>query len=97
MFSYLDTTSLLALGLAVCTASFFIASLMDGVLEGDGFGTTGNMVILVAGAFLGFYVGNLITPYGANAVYTAVAGVSGAFGSLAILAIMKALLSRFGY
>lgn len=97
MLNYLDTNMLVAVFMAVAVGSYFIGSLMDGVLEGDGFGKIGNMMILIAGAFLGFFLIEYIIPFGRSSVQVAVAGVSGGFLTLAFLSITKAILNKFGF
>ena len=96
MLNSLDTEMLVALFMFVAVASFFIGSMMHGVLEEDGFGTIGNMGILIAGAFFGFYAVDAMF-FGTSSVQIAVAGVSGGFITLAIMVISKALLNKFGY
>ncbi len=96
MLNSLDTEMFVALFMVVAVGSFFIGSMMHGVLEEDGFGTIGNMGVLMAGAFFGFYaVDNFF--YGTSSVQVAVAGVSGGFITLALMVISKALLNKFGY
>ncbi|TCD13690.1 hypothetical protein [Oricola cellulosilytica] len=93
----MDTTTLLMIGLIVCAGAYFIASAMDGVMGADGFGTVPNMVILLVGGFLGLYLMNWIhIPLG-DPTMQAVAGITGAFVSLAFLATIKAIASRLGY
>lgn len=97
MLNYLDTQTLMIVGLAITVGAFFIGSAMDGVLESLAFGTIGNMMILIAGAFLGLYLGDILLPYTHDAVYTAIVGVCGGFISLAVLMTLKAALSKFGF
>ncbi|MEM8540666.1 MAG: hypothetical protein AAGF25_06895 [Pseudomonadota bacterium] len=96
MLNSLDTEMLVVLFMIVAIGSFFIGSMMNGVLEEDGFGTIGNMGVLIAGAFFGFYAIDALL-YGTSSVQIAVAGVTGGFMTLAFTVITKALLNRFGY
>ncbi len=96
MLNSLETEMLVALFMIVAVGSFFIGSMMNGVLEEDGFGTIGNMGVLMAGSFFGFYAIDVLM-YGTNSVQIAVAGVSGGFITLALTVITKALLNKFGY
>lgn len=96
MLNALDTEMLVALFMIVAVCSFFIGSMMHGVLEEDGFGVIGNMGVMIAGAFFGFYAIDVFF-YGTNSVQIAVAGVTGGFMTLAITVISKALLNKFGF
>jgi len=96
MLNSLETEMLVVLFMFVAVGSFFIGSMMNGVLEEDGFGTIGNMGVLMAGAFFGFYAIDVLM-YGTNSVQIAVAGVTGGFMTLAFTVISKALLNKFGY
>ncbi|MFZ2101276.1 MAG: hypothetical protein WAU86_11995 [Oricola sp.] len=97
MFTNIDTSTLLVVGLAIAAGAYFLASAMDGVMGPDGFGTVPNMVILIAGAFLGLYAIDYLHLPAYNVTSQAVASISGAFTCLAMLATLKALASRFGY
>lgn len=96
MLNSLDTQMLVVLFMIVAVGSFFIGSMMHGVLEEDGFGTIGNMGVLIAGAFFGFYAIDIMM-YGTNSVQIAVAGVTGGFMTLALTVISKAVLNKLGY
>ncbi|MEM5502664.1 hypothetical protein [Ahrensia kielensis] len=97
MINYLDTQTLMIVGLAITVGAFFIGSAMDGVLESIAFGAIGNMMILIAGAFLGLYLGEIFLPYSHDAAYIAIVGVCGGFMLLAVLMTLKAALSKFGF
>lgn len=96
MFAYMDTNTLLMLALIIGVAGFFGGLAMNGVLEEDGFGVIGNMMILIAGAALGIQFGNAIRlPFEAT-VADAVRAIAGAFICLTLLAVTKNVLRRFG-
>ncbi|QKV20285.1 hypothetical protein [Oricola thermophila] len=97
MLTSMDTVSLLVLGLAIAAGAYFIAAAMDGVMGPDGFGTVPNMVILIAGSFLGLYATEYLHLPAYSTTSQAVVGVSGAFSCLAFLAVLKSLANRFGY
>lgn len=97
MIAGMDTTTLLMIGLIVCSGAYFIASAMDGVMGPDGFGTVPNMIILLAGGFLGLYTMSLAHIPLNDPTMQAVAGITGAFTALAILATLKAIARRLGY
>lgn len=96
MLNSLETEMLVVLFMIVAVGSFFIGSMMHGVLEEDGFGTIGNMGVLIAGSFFGFYAIDVLM-YGTSSVQIAVAGVTGGFMTLAFTVITKAVLNKFGY
>ena len=97
MFASIDTTTLLVVSLAVAAGSYFMASAMDGVMGPDGFGTVPNMVILIAGAFIGLYMTDYLNLPAYNVTSQAVAGITGGFLCLGFLATLKSLANRFGY
>jgi hypothetical protein len=97
MFTSMDTTTLLVIGLAISAGAYFMAAAMDGVMGSDGFGTVPNMVILIAGSFVGLYATDYLHLPAYSATTQAVVGITGAFMSLAVLATLKSLANRFGY
>lgn len=97
MLAHLDTQTLVAITFAIAVSGYFLGAAMDGVLQGDGFGTIGNMVVMMAGAFIGLQVSPMIEVPLDPTVTQGVAAVSGAFIFLALLATIKGLLARFGY
>jgi uncharacterized membrane protein YeaQ/YmgE (transglycosylase-associated protein family) len=97
MFANIDTTTLLIAGLLVSAGAYFMASAMDGVMGSDGFGTVPNMVILIAGSFVGLYAFEYMHLPAYDATTQAIAGITGAFACLAFLATLKSLANRFGY
>ena len=92
----MDTNTLMVLGLALAACGFFGGLAMNGVLEGDGFGVVGNMVVLIAGALIGIYLGSSVRIPLEGMTADAVRAVSGAFICLTVLALLKNLLSRLG-
>ena len=97
MFGHLDTTTLMIMGLAIASGAFFAGVAMDGIMGRDGFGTIGNMAILLSGALVGMYVGDLFQWSIDRAVAQTVAAVGGGFSALALLAILKSLMIRMGF
>jgi hypothetical protein len=95
MYLVLDTTTQIYLFFAVAILSFFIANTMDGVLGQDGFGVLGNQAIIMSGVYLGFVVAKYYHVSVNNFTQMAVAGLVGAFVSLLVLSVSKAILSRF--
>lgn len=91
-----DTNTLMVLGLALAACGFFGGLAMNGVLEDDGFGVVGNMVILIAGALIGIYLGGFVRLPLDGMTAEAVRAVSGAFICLTALALLKNFLARLG-
>lgn len=92
----MDTSTLMVFGLVLAACGFFGGLAMNGVLEGDGFGVVGNMVILIAGALIGIYLGSAVRLPLEAMTADAVRAVSGGFVCLTTLALLKNLLSRLG-
>ncbi|WP_421857188.1 hypothetical protein [Oricola sp.] len=82
-----------------CVAGAYIVGIaMDGLMGDDGFGTSTNTVILMTGGFLGYHLPRYLHFHFINDVTLhAVSIVSGAFVTLAVLAIFKGTLNRLGY
>lgn len=95
MFMFLDTTTQIYMFFAIGILSFFIANTMDGVLGSDGFGILGNQMIIMAGFYLGILVAKHYHLPIRDLAHMAVAGLTGAFVSLLVLSISKAILARF--
>jgi hypothetical protein len=55
------------------------------------------MMILIAGAFLGFYLGDNFTSFTRDTAFIAISGISGGFFFLAALATLKVTLNKFGF
>lgn len=96
MLADMDMTVLMIVVLALGAAGFFTGLAMDGVLQEDGFGVVGNMLILVFGALIGVQYGSTVRLPLDALTADAVRGVSGAFVCLTALALIKNMLSRFG-
>lgn len=93
----MDTQFIAMLAFAIVAGAYFMASAMDGVMGPDGFGTILNMIILVAGGVIGLYAVDYFRFAAGGVTMQAVAGVTGGFMSLAILATLKSLANRIGY
>jgi hypothetical protein len=94
MYLFLDTTTQIYLFFVVAILSFFISNAMDGVLGEDGFGLLGNQIIIMAGFYLGLLVARHYHFPLSDFANMAVAGLTGAFVSLLVLSISKAILAR---
>ena len=94
MLFMLDSSTQLYVFTAVVIMSFFVASALDGVMESDGFGMFGNLIIVVTGFYLGIWVADNYNLVSNNLTYYAIAGFSGSFLALFVLTIIKSLLGR---
>ena len=79
----------------VVVLSFFFGSALDFLMREDGFGSTGNMVIVSTGFFLGIVSANR-HGYDLHEMHLAVlVGLFGAFICLGALTLLKAMIARF--
>lgn len=97
MLAHLDSSEIITLGVVILVCCFFLGIIMDGLMEEDGFGPTGNMFVMSAGAFIGIqtfiHLGTTPKDYPALAV----GAVSGGFIAIGTLGILKNVLSRLGF
>lgn len=95
MFMHLDPVwAVLAIG-SIVVLSFFIGNAVDLILKQDGFGQWGNMIICAAGFFGALYLAPRFG-YSLRDIRIAVAfGLGGGFTLLCLLALLKAVFSRF--
>lgn len=78
----------------VVVFSFFLGSAIDTLMREDGFGITGNMVIIFGGFFLAILAANR-QGYSLHELHRAImVGLAGAFVCLATLTLIKALVAR---
>ena len=96
MLSYMDTYTLLMAVIAIGICAYFVGLAMNQVLESDGFGVVGNMLILTTGAFLGLIAGARVTIPLPPEIATTMTAIVGAFVCLIALAVIKNVLARFG-
>ena len=97
MISNPDMAMFLFLALISSAGAYFVGFAMNGVLEEDGFGVFLNTLILIAGGFLGFHATRYVHLPIPTTSMQAMLVVSGAFLSLALLAIMKNVARRTGF
>ncbi len=97
MLAEFDNFSLIAFALALAVGAYFLAAATDNVIGADGFGTVPNMIILIAGAFLGLFgLEHLNLPIHNDALRM-FACVIGAFLCLGLLSVLKAFANRLHY
>lgn len=97
MLADFDNFTLIAFAAALAVGAYFLAAATDNVIGSDGFGTVPNMIILIAGAFLGlFALEHLQLPIHNDALRM-FACVVGAFLCLAFLSVLKAFANRLHY
>ncbi len=91
----LDTSWLMMAIAIVSILSFLLGMALDGVMREDGFGAVGNTVIITTGFFIGIFLANSYGIYLKDLKLAIAVGLSGAFISLATLALSKSVLARF--
>ena len=74
----------------VAVISVFFGAIMDAIMREDGFEPVGNMVLITAGFFASILVANYNGIAMVSLTLSAVTGLSGAFVTLAVLALLKA-------
>ena len=90
----LDTGWLIMAVAVVGILSFIVAMALNVFMGEDGFGATGNAVIIATGFFLSIFLANNLG-YRLNDLQRATTvGVLGAFACLSILTLLKAGLAR---
>lgn len=78
----------------VAVLSFFFGSALDALMREDGFGSTGNMLILWAGFFLGILAANY-QGYNLKELHFAIlTGLAGAFVLMSLFTLAKAGVAR---
>jgi hypothetical protein len=78
----------------VVILSFILALGLDAVMGKDGFGATGNLIIISTGFFMGILVANMLGYRLADLSAATMTGLAGAFVSLFTLASLKLILNR---
>jgi hypothetical protein len=91
----LDSGWLLMAFAVVGILAFIVAMALNAIMGEDGFGATGNAIVITCGFFLSIFVANHLGYRLSDLRLAVVTGVGGAFACLAVLAAMKAALNRF--
>jgi hypothetical protein len=90
----LDGTWLTMAVATVVVLSYFLGAAIDALVRDDGFGATGNAVIIACGFFLAILVANY-QGHALRELHVAImVGLAGAFAGLTALTLVKALLAR---
>lgn len=90
----LDSAWLMMAIAFVAVVAFFFGTILDAVMKDDGFGPFGNMIVIAAGFFLGILAINYHGIRLHDLTQAMSVGLSGAFASIAALALLKAGLAR---
>lgn len=90
----LDPAWLMMAFASVTVLAFFFGSIMNAVMAEDGFGSFGNMLLITAGFFAAIFVANVHGIRMGNLSFAVATGMTGAFITLAALALIKAALAR---
>ena len=94
MLSSLDTSSLMFAIAFVAIFSLMLGMALDGVMQDDGFGPFGNMIIITAGFFLGIFAANRWGFRFSELEIAVATGLGGAFVALFTLSLAKAGIER---
>ncbi len=94
MLTNLDPTWMMMAFVIVAILSFIFGMALDGLMGSEGFGPIGNTFVVTAGFFLGIFAANLYGIHFYDVKMAVATGLCGAFGSLAVLAAIKAGLAR---
>jgi hypothetical protein len=78
----------------VSILGFILALALDAIMQRDGFGPIGNTFVVTGGFFLTIFGFNFFGYRMNDIQYATMAGLGGAFVSVAVLAVAKALLNR---
>ncbi len=78
----------------VAIIGFILAMALDAIMQRDGFGPIGNTVVVTGGFFLTIAGFNFFGYRMDDIQYATMAGLAGAFISVAVLAFAKAMLNR---
>ncbi|PZO77666.1 MAG: hypothetical protein DI629_14070 [Mesorhizobium amorphae] len=79
---------------AVMVLSFFFGTALHGIMGEDGFGPMGNMVLITLGFFVSIIAANSYGIPLRNVTWAVGTGLGGAFGLVAVLALLKAGIAR---
>lgn len=94
MLSSLDTSSLVFAITIVAIFSLMLGMALDGVMQDDGFGPFGNMIVITVGFFLGIFAANRWGIRFTELEVAVATGLGGAFVALLGLSLAKAGLER---
>lgn len=94
MLSSLDTSSLILAIAIVAILSLMLGMALDGVMQDDGFGPFGNMIVITAGFFLGILAANRWGIRFGELEIAVATGLGGAFLALLLLSLAKAGIER---
>lgn len=94
MLSSLDTSSLIFAITIVAIFSLMLGMALDGVMQDDGFGPFGNMIVITAGFFLGISTANRWGFRFSELEIAIATGLGAAFVALLGLSLAKAGIER---
>ncbi len=94
---HIDTNVLILLLALITIFGFFLGQAMDGVLGDEGFGSNGNMGIIIAGFFAGLFLTKYLGFNMSDFRLTIAGGLLGSFIFLVSLVLTKNVMHRLGY
>ncbi|MEO4000604.1 hypothetical protein [Mesorhizobium sp. CAU 1732] len=74
--------------------AFILALALNAIMGPDGFGASGNAIIITVGFFLGVSLANNLGYSMRDLQLAITTGLAGAFACLSVLALLKAALTR---
>lgn len=92
-----DTDVLIFVLTIILIFGFFLGHAMDGVLGDEGFGSYGNMFIIIIGFTAGIYVMHYLGMSLRDMRFAVGGGLAGAFALLASMVLGKNILHRLGH
>lgn len=90
----LDAFSLFMLVAGISVLGFFVGAALDAAMRGDGFGPFGNMIVFIAGFFGAIYIANIQGIVLRDLTRASATGLGGALLLIAVLAVLKAGVTR---
>lgn len=94
MLANLDASSIVFAVTSVAIFGYVLGTMLDGMVGEDAFGTTGNMIVITAGFFLGIFVANKLGFRFPDPLIGICVGLCGAFIALWVLSVLKAGLQK---
>lgn len=96
MLANFSPTELTIFAVVVLIACYFVGTFVHEIVDQEGFGINGNMVVLTIGTFFGLWLSMYYRAPQNNEILLVIWGVSGAFGTLATLILFKIGARRLG-
>lgn len=96
MLTSLGPIELTIFGFCILIACYFVGTFVNEIVEREGFGVVGNMVVMSAGVFIGLYAHEYYNFPPKDYVMLALWGIAGAFAFQLFCMILKFSARRLG-